>query len=83
MEFIELNSWIAPSLLFMTLAALAGSYFCFKAEKYFMLMGFGMVQTLISTLFAGSIGPVLFGIGLIQFYVGIVNIKKVKAMSHE
>ncbi|CDQ19984.1 hypothetical protein SAMN05192559_10372 [Halobacillus karajensis] len=83
MELIELYPWLMPSLVLITVATLIGSYFSFKAEKFGLMMAIGMVQTFISTLLASSVGPLIFGIGLTQFYVGIVNMKRVKAMSHE
>jgi hypothetical protein len=83
MELAEFYPWLVPSLLLVTLATLIGSYFSFKAGKYGLMMAIGMVQTFISTLLATSIGPILFGIGLTQFYLGIVNMKRVKAISHE
>lgn len=83
MGLIELYPWLAPSFLLITLATLIGSYISFKAEKYTMMIAFGMIQTFISTQFATSVGPILLGIGLIQFHVGIVNMKRVKAIRHE
>lgn len=83
MGLIELYPWMVPSLLLVTLATLIGSYFSFKAEKHGMMMAIGMIQTFISTLLATSVAPILFGIGLTQFYLGIVNMKRVKAMNHE
>ncbi|SFJ89919.1 hypothetical protein SAMN04487936_105120 [Halobacillus dabanensis] len=83
MELVELYPWLIPSLLLVTVGTLIGSYFSFKNEKYVMMMGIGMVQTFISTLLITSVGSILFGIGLTQFYLGIVNTKRVKAMSHE
>ncbi|SDO07094.1 hypothetical protein [Halobacillus aidingensis] len=78
MELMQVYPWLMPALLIISIGTLLGSYLTFRAEKYMMLIAIGMVQTLISTMLATSVGPLLFGIGLTQFYVGIVNMKKVK-----
>lgn len=83
MNLIETYPWFAPSLLLISLGALVLSYVAFKSERYLSMTALGMLQTFISMSFATSIGPILFGIGLTQFYVGIVNMKRVKAMRHE
>ncbi|ELK45431.1 hypothetical protein QRD89_07755 [Halobacillus sp. ACCC02827] len=83
MGLLELYPWIAPVLLLVSIATLFASYFSLKSRKYMIFTALGMVQTFISLNFATTVGPILFGIGLIQFYAGLVNIKRVKAMRHE
>ncbi|MBH0228905.1 hypothetical protein [Halobacillus yeomjeoni] len=48
-----------------------------------MLVLSGMLQTILSPLFAFTIGPILLALGLTQFYMGIVNAKRVKAVRHD
>ncbi|WP_226578091.1 hypothetical protein [Halobacillus litoralis] len=83
MELVALYPWLAPTLVLAAIGCLIGSYFSFIQGKHALVMGIGMVQTFISTMLAASIGPILFGIGLTQFYVGMVNMKRVKAIRDE
>ncbi|MGI8314112.1 hypothetical protein [Halobacillus mangrovi] len=69
-------SWFVPALWVMFALSVFWAYHSFRAKRYGMVLIAGMVQIMISPAFAVTIGPVILALGVIQFYVGIVNTKK-------
>lgn len=83
MEALYLYPWAAPLFVGIAILSLIGTYISFKQEKYLLMMSMGITQTLISTFLVTGAAPVLFGVGLTQIYLGVVNVKRVKAVRHE
>ncbi|RWZ60819.1 hypothetical protein EQV77_05860 [Halobacillus fulvus] len=76
-----------PTVMIVSAVLLVGTLFwtyrSFKTRKYGVMMLMGLIQVLLSPVFAYSIGPLVMGIGVVQLYMGIANIKRVRAMRHE
>ncbi|MCA0983715.1 hypothetical protein LCL89_06545 [Halobacillus yeomjeoni] len=83
MNVLEMYPWITPLLWLIVVISIFWSYHSFRSKRYSMLVLSGMLQTILSPLFAFTIGPILLALGLTQFYMGIVNAKRVKAVRHD
>lgn len=83
MNLIETYPMITPGLWIILALTIFLSYHCFRGKKYNLLMVSGLFQIILSPLFAFSIGPLIFAIGVTQFYMGIVNSNKMNTVRQE
>ncbi|SFG28568.1 hypothetical protein SAMN05216353_13225 [Halobacillus alkaliphilus] len=75
-EMLQTYSWILPSLTIILLLTLIGSYYGFKHQKFSLMIATGMMQTIISPLMPAAVGPIVLGLGITQFYMGMVNLRR-------
>ncbi|MGP4068339.1 hypothetical protein [Halobacillus sp. B29] len=73
LEMLQTYTWMAPSLTIILLVTLIGSFYSFKHQKFSLMIATGMVQTILSPLLPAMAGAVVLGLGILQFYMGIVN----------
>ncbi|MFQ3546041.1 hypothetical protein Q7A53_18320 [Halobacillus rhizosphaerae] len=67
-----------PFLLIAAFVNTFSAYVSFRRRKYLYTMLSGVLQIILSIFFAFSIGPVLFGLGSLQIYLGLIHMKKAK-----
>ncbi|UOQ92962.1 hypothetical protein MUO14_21585 [Halobacillus shinanisalinarum] len=80
MAWIQHFTWLSPLLLIIFVLSLFWSFRAFKQKAYPMIIIAGMLHLVISPFFAYSFGPFMFGIGIVELYMGAINKKKARAV---